>query len=128
MAHNVRAVEVIYTDEFGEWLKELSLREKKEVAVVVELLENAGVRLNFPHSSALKGTSFPLRELRPKQGRSPLRVFYAFDPKRDAVLLIGGNKGSDSRFYDRLIPRAERIWTQYLAQQAAGQHPKKGKP
>jgi hypothetical protein len=80
------------------------------------------VALEFPHCSAVEGATEPLRELRPRQGRSPLRPFYAFDPRRDAVLLIGGNKAGDSRFYRRLIPIAERIWREYLAEQAAGLH------
>jgi len=55
-----------------------------------------------------------MRELRPKRGRSPLRVFYAFDPKRSAVLLFGGDKAGDNRFYRRMIASAETIWKQYL--------------
>ena len=46
--------------------------------------------------SALKGGGYAFRELRPKRGYSPLRVVYAFDPRRDAVLIIGGDKGGDS--------------------------------
>ena len=49
-------------------------------------------------------------------------MFYAFDPQRDAVLLIGGDKGSDARFCERIIPRAERIWKEYLDEQAKGLH------
>jgi hypothetical protein len=41
-------------------------------------------------------------------------VFYAFDPNRDAVLLIGGIKTGDDRFYDRMVPTAENIWREYL--------------
>lgn len=122
MTHNVFAVEVIYTDEFGEWFEELGQGDREAVGVVVDLLAEHGVKLGFPYSSALKGATFALRELRPKRGNSPLRVFYAFDPRRDTVLLIGGDKGSDARFYVRLLPRAERLWTQYLAEQAAGKH------
>jgi hypothetical protein len=115
-------VEVVHTDEFGEWWDGLSEDEQEDVARVVELLRGAGVLLSFPHSSALKGTKQPLRELRPRQGASPLRVVYAFDSKRDAVLLIGGDKGSDARFYERIVRRAERIWKEYLAEQAKGLH------
>ncbi|MHB8417817.1 MAG: type II toxin-antitoxin system RelE/ParE family toxin [Myxococcales bacterium] len=43
-----------------------------------------------------------------------MRIFYAFDPKRDAVLLIGGDKTGAGRFYERMAPTAERIWEQYL--------------
>jgi len=61
----------------------------------------------------------PLRELRPKQGHSPLRVLYAFDPSRDAVLLIGGDKGgpSSDAFYKKIISTAEGIWEDYLEEQ-----------
>jgi hypothetical protein len=118
-------VDVVHTDEFGQWWDALSEDEQEDVARVVELLRGAGVLLKFPHSSALEGTKHPLRELRPRQGASPLRVVYAFDPHRDAVLLLGGDKGSDARFYERIIPRAERIWREYLAEQAKGLHEEK---
>jgi hypothetical protein len=47
------------------------------------------------------------------QGR-PYRVLYAFDPSRQAVLLIGGDKTSRDRFYQEMIPQAEAIWREYL--------------
>ncbi len=43
-----------------------------------------------------------------------MRVFYAFDPLRRAVLLLGGDKTGDERFYETFVPRAEQIWTEYL--------------
>lgn len=60
-------------------------------------------------------------------GRSPLRVIYAFDPRRQAVLLIGGDKSGSKTFYERTIPKAEVIWEQYLAEQAAGLHDEEGR-
>ncbi len=81
---------------------------------VVKILEQVGVALGAPYSSALKGTNHPLRELRPKRGASPLRIIYAFDPKREALLLLGGDKGNDKRFYDRAIPKAEQLWEAHL--------------
>ncbi|ABC83302.1 type II toxin-antitoxin system RelE/ParE family toxin [Anaeromyxobacter dehalogenans] len=80
----------------------------------VKILEQVGITLGEPYSSALKGTRHPLRELRPKRGASPLRIIYAFDPKREALLLIGGDKGNDKRFYERTIPKAERLWDAHL--------------
>jgi len=41
-----------------------------------------------------------MRELRVQCGGRPLRVFYAFDPTRSAILIIGGDKTGDNRFYD----------------------------
>ncbi|HVZ88464.1 MAG TPA: type II toxin-antitoxin system RelE/ParE family toxin [Polyangia bacterium] len=46
-------------------------------------------------------------------GHVEVRTFYIFDFERAAVLLIGGDKTGDERFYDRMIPIAERIWEQY---------------
>lgn len=114
--------EVVYTDEFEEWFVDLTEEEQEAVFSVVQKLETAGVALGFPHSSALRGAADALRELRPKQGRSPLRIVYAFDPKRDAVLIIGGDKSGDTKFYERILPVAERIWRDYLAELAAGKH------
>lgn len=120
-------VEVYYTDEFAEWFEGLESREQGDVDFVVQLLAAAGTSLGFPHSSAIKGSKHALRELRPSGGRSPLRLLYAFDPKRDAVLLVGGDKGKDKQLYVRLIPLAKKIWDQYLAEQKAGLHEAKEK-
>lgn len=118
--------EIIYTDEFGEWIASLVKEERKSVGVVVGLLRENGIQLGHPFSSAIKGCRHAFRELRPKQGKSPLRVVYAFDPRRDAVLIIGGDKSGDPRFYERIIKKAERIWDEYLDEQAAGKHDKGG--
>jgi len=110
-------VEVVGTDEFDAWFQALSDAEGKEVMSVVDKLEIVGLALGHPHSSAIKNSKHALRELRPKQGRSPLRVFYVFDPRRQAVLLIGGDKSGDKKFYERMVPIAERILDEYLAEQ-----------
>jgi hypothetical protein len=108
------ATEVYFTDEFEAWYASLSEGEQDRVYRSVGLLEAFGVTLPFPHSSALKGASFPMRELRTQAEGDPLRTFYAFDPARNAVLLIGGDKTGDARFYERMIPIAEKIWKAYL--------------
>ena len=57
-----------------------------------------------------------MRELRPQSKGRPLRVFYAFDPRRRAILLIGANKKgeSDKRFYARMIPMADELYAEHL--------------
>jgi hypothetical protein len=114
--------EVVYTDEFGEWFDGLSDEDAERVAFTVDILADRGVALGHPHSSAIRGARYPIRELRVQAKGHALRAFYAFDPKRQAVLLIGGDKTGDDRFYEVFVPKAESIWEQYLAEQDAGAH------
>lgn len=107
-------MEVIVTDEMRDWYENLPDSEQQAIYASVGMLELFGVRLGFPYSSDLKGTESALRELRATAGSAELRVVYAFDPSRNAVLLIGGNKSGDNRFYKRIILKAERIWKKYL--------------
>jgi hypothetical protein len=107
--------EVEYTDEFGAWWEALSEGEQDDVDAVVSLLEERGVRLPFPYSSQVRGSRHShMRELRIQSGGNPLRIFYAFDPRRTAILLIGGNKAGDDRFYERFVPWADELYDVYL--------------
>jgi len=116
--------EVVVTDEFAGWYEELDESAHDAVYRVVELLVARGVTLRWPHSSEVKGSRYALRELRTQSKGRPLRVFYAFDPARQAVCLLGGDKTGDDRFYERLIPQAEHLWEEYLEEtgQRAGPH------
>lgn len=107
-------VEVLGTAEFGEWFLGLAAHDAAAVARVVGLLEAKGVALGFPYSSAIVGSRYALRELRVQSAGRPLRIVYAFDPKRRAVLILGGDKTGDERFYERIISRGEAIWESYL--------------
>lgn len=107
-------VEVLGTEEFEAWFLDLGDADARAVARVVGLLEAKGATLGFPYSSAIVGSRHTLRELRCQSGGRPLRVIYAFDPARQAVLLIGGDKTGDDRFYEWIVPQAEEIWTGYL--------------
>jgi hypothetical protein len=109
-------VEVVITGEFRDWYDALDASDQESVRRVVNLLEHRGVRLGEPHSSAIIGSRHALRELRIQSRGRPIRVFHAFDPQRQAVLLIAGNKAGDDRFYEVFVPRAERIWEEYLAE------------
>ncbi len=107
-------MEILATDECRDWYLALAETDADAVTISVERLEQLGVALPYPHSSEIRGSAYALRELRIAAGHSPLRVFYAFDPRRDAVLLLGGSKAGNKRFYRELIPRAEAIWQDYL--------------
>lgn len=78
-------------------------------------LEDRGPNLPFPYSSAISTSRHGhLRELRVQSGGRPLRIFYAFDPRRAAILLIGGDKTGDDRFYDRMVPVADAPYDEHL--------------
>ncbi len=55
-----------------------------------------------------------MRELRVQSGGKPIRVFYAFDPRRSAILLIGGDKTGDGRFYERMVSIADRLYDTHI--------------
>ncbi len=103
------------TDECALWLQGLSEADWDAVDFSVDLLAGQGPLLDYPHSSKINGSRHAhMRELRVQSGGRPLRVFYAFDPRRSAILLIGGDKSGDKRFYDRTIPIADDLYDVYL--------------
>jgi len=117
-------VEVVYTDEFGEWYEGLDDHDQEAVWAAGAELERRGVSLGFPRSSQVKGSKHgSMRELRIQSRGRPLRVFYAFDLRRNAVLLIGGDKTGDDRFYEHMVVKADAIFDEYLEEQRAGLHP-----
>lgn len=55
-----------------------------------------------------------MKELRIQSKLRVFRIFFAFDPERKAILLIGGDKRGDKRFYKRMIPLADKLFDIYL--------------
>ena len=108
------ACDVNYTDEFEEWWDDLTIDEQRDVTACVGLLEELGVKLKFPQTSNVESSRHGgMRELRIQSKGKPYRVFYAFDPRREAVLLIGAVK-LDGRFYDEYVPIADKLFDNYL--------------
>lgn len=111
------AWEVEGTDEFAGWWGSLSEAEQKDVAFVVELLTQRGPTLEFPYSSSVTTSRHShMRELRAQHRGRPYRVLYAFDPRRTAILLLGGDKTGDDRWYEVNVPKADVTYDQYLAE------------
>ena len=102
--------DVEYTAQFEQWWDGLTPEEQDSVDGGVRLLEQKGPNLEFPHSSGIRSSRHSnMRELRVQSGGRPLRVFYAFDPRRSAILLIGGDKTGNDRFYARFVRRARTL-------------------
>jgi hypothetical protein len=85
------------------------------VAHSVRHLMEFGPALGFPHSSKVGSSRYPhMRELRTQSAGRPLRTLYAFDPLRSAILLIGGDKTGDDRWYEKFVPIADRLFARHL--------------
>jgi hypothetical protein len=109
------AWEVEFTDEFEAWWHTLSESEQGKVDARVCLLMERGPNLGFPFSSQIKTSRFPeMRELRAQAGGDPLRMLYAFDPRRTAILLVAGDKTGDDRWYETNVPVADRLFERHL--------------
>lgn len=107
--------EVEYTNEFGDWWETLDEAEQIEITARVELIEEKGPQLPSPYSSDIESSEFgEMRELRIQHKGDPYRIFYAFDPRRMAILLIGGKKTGEERFYEKYVPEADKLYREHL--------------
>lgn len=108
--------EVEYTDELGEWWGTLTEAEQESIDASVRLLEEKGPNLGFPHTSGIEGSRHAhMRELRVQHEGRPYRVLYAFDPRRCAILLIGGDKTGNNRWYNVHVPLADKLYDAHVA-------------
>ena len=109
------AYEVEVSDEFRDWYEPLSESEQLSIERVVLMLMEAGPALGFPHSSGINGSQYShMRELRIQHEGRPYRVLYAFDPTRMALLILGGDKTGNDRWYDGMVPKADAIYAEHL--------------
>ena len=104
-----------YTDEFGRWWETLTSEEQVALDASVRLLEQLGPGLARPHVDTVKGSRHAnMKELRTQCRGQPLRTLFAFDPRRNAILLVGGCKSGSKRFYQTLVPVADRLYDGHL--------------
>jgi len=110
------AWEINVTDEFGDWFDSLSIPEDDSVRAVVDRLIEFGPSLDRPHVDKIVGSQYHnMKELRPRGPGKNIRVLFCFDPRRQAILLIGGDKqGQWSGWYSGAIKDADRLYGQYL--------------
>ena len=101
------------TDEFTAWYLALDAQDTVRVDAAVERLAEAGPALGRPLVDTLKTSRHPqMKELRPT---ASLRILFAFDPRRTAILLLGGDKrGQWSEWYQLMVPRADALYDEHL--------------
>lgn len=107
--------EVEVSDEFAEWYASLDEPESQSVDSAVDKIVAYGPLLGRPYADTLKDSRYPnLKELRVQHEGRPYRILFAFDPRRNAYLILGGDKTGDNNWYVDAIRRAEAIYAQHL--------------
>jgi hypothetical protein len=107
--------EVEVSDEFREWYSSQTVDLREAIAAAVDALAQAGPDLGRPLVDTLKGSRYPnMKELRVQHQGRPYRILFIFDPRRNAYLILGGDKSGDPRWYEVAIRKADRIYAQYL--------------
>ncbi len=82
----------------------------------VKLLQRFGPALLRPHPGTIAASRHPnMKELIIQHAGRPYRVLFAFDPRRCAILLVGGDKTGDKQWYKRFVPVADRLYEKHLA-------------
>jgi hypothetical protein len=111
---------LVMTPEVRAWLHDLRKRDRAsaiQVGQAIGMLIEAGPELGRPLADRVHHTQLSnLKELRPgSAGRSEIRILYIFDPRRNAVLLVAGDKADRwETWYRQAIPLAEQRYQDYL--------------
>ncbi len=106
---------IIFHEAFRDWLYAQEEDVQDSIFAGIGLLKQEGPLLGRPYVDTLQGSQYPnLKELRVQHSGEPWRILFAFDPIRQAVVLVGGNKTGDARWYRKNIPIAERRFSQHL--------------
>jgi hypothetical protein len=107
--------EVEFTDAFGAWWDTLTAAAQEDVRAEVQLLRRFGPSLGRPHVDSVASSRHGnMKELRVQHHGRPYRVLFAFDPRRAAILLIGGDKTGQGRWYKQFVPIADRLYDEHL--------------
>lgn len=104
------------TDTFDEWFDSLDDTDRSNVLASMIVLRERGPMLSRPYADTVNGSSYSnMKELRVQSKGTPIRAFFAFDPRRKGILLCAGNKtGDEKRFYEVMLPIADREFTAHL--------------
>ncbi|HEY9716512.1 MAG TPA: type II toxin-antitoxin system RelE/ParE family toxin [Trichormus sp.] len=109
---------LVYLEEFASWLDAQENSLQLRALAHLELLKERGPLLGRPYVDTLKGSQITnLKELRLQHKTEPIRILFAFDPKQQAVIILGGSKQADKRWYDVNMPLAEKRFREYLEKQ-----------
>jgi hypothetical protein len=111
--------EIRWTKEFEGWIlsDEADAAIREDARAALKVLAEFGPALGRPLVDTVKGSRHPnMKELRVQSRGRPIRIFFAFDPERRAILLVGGDKHGRKRFYETSLAIADRLFDEYLAE------------
>ena len=105
------------TDRFDTWFEAQSDRDRANVLAAMLMLRDRGPRLTRPYADFVKGSRFGnMKEMRIQSQGRPIRAMFAFDPKREAIVLCAGDKSKDpKRFYRKMVAIADDEFAGHLA-------------
>ena len=109
--------QILFHDDFVLEFKQFSRNVQKKMLARIKLLEKFGFQLGRPHVDTLKGSKYNnMKELRFDADDGVWRIAFIFDPQRNAILLVGGDKSKfkEKRFYKQLIDKADFRYQQHL--------------
>ncbi len=107
---------VILTSHFENWLNQQNVPVQEKVLAALGNLEAYGPKLPRPYADTIKGSKYSnMKELRIQHSGKALRAFFAFDFKRQAIVLCAGDKSNNKRFYQTMIQIADNEFMAYLA-------------
>lgn len=109
--------DVYFSERFEKWLLQQDIKIQEDIMAYIGLLEKRGPQLSRPYADTIQGSQFPnMKELRVQSQGNPYRLFFAFNPQREAIILIADNKKGwkDQDFYKKWVPIADQIFATEL--------------
>jgi hypothetical protein len=109
---------LVYLDHYTNWLEAQEEELQNEALAQLGVLKQIGPTLGRPRVDTLKDSNLPnLKELRFVHNGAPIRILFAFDPKQQGVVILGGDKTGDKRWYKTNIPVAEKLYAEHIEKQ-----------
>jgi hypothetical protein len=103
------------TEEIAEMIKKLDEDAKEAILKSLLILQEIGPSLGRPYVDTINESKHKnMKELRIQNRQRLFRILFAFDPDRKAILLIGGDKRGDKRFYQKMIPIADALFDKHM--------------
>lgn len=96
-------------EEFAEWFNKEPLKAQEKIGIEILCIKEFGPILGRPKVDSIKNSKIKnLKELRIQVSGRPYRILFVFDEERQAILLVGGDKSNDKKWYARNIKIAEK--------------------